>query len=65
MDKTKPKRIWMVEFGSAHKVMLETVEINKNKIMMTARKKLSDDNRYNFEARQASGGRIVKCYPMR
>jgi len=56
---------WFVEFENKFSVIVTTPESNRDKIMGIARKMLSDDNRYNFEKRRASGGRITKFYEVR
>ena len=54
---------WVVEFDGGYIVNVPFVSESRDKIMMKARKILSEQNRYNFEARRASSGRIIKCYP--
>jgi hypothetical protein len=63
--KSRNQKKWRVEFEGGHIVNLISEENNKDKIMMIARNMLSNENRYNFEARRASGGRILKVYQVR
>jgi len=56
------KKNWLVEFEEKYSVIVSTTETNRDKIMRMARKILSDTNRYDFEKRRASGGRITKIY---
>jgi len=61
----KELNTWVVEFEGGYVEEVVTDEGNRNKIMIMARDQLSKANRYNFEARRASGGRILKVYPKR
>ncbi len=54
---------WTVEFEGGYTVIVPAEKgEGRDKIMMRARNMQSEQNRYKFDARRASGGRILKCY---
>jgi hypothetical protein len=62
VDNILGEKTWVAEFDGGYIVEVTTNETNRNHIMMMARDKLSQENRYNFDARRASGGHILKLY---
>jgi len=57
------KDVWRVEFEGGFVIEVPFL-VNKTRdhAIMSARKLLAEQNRYNFDARRASGGRVVRCY---
>ena len=65
-SKNQEEESWIVEFDGGYNISLDVpAGTNRNKVMMLARNKQSEENRYNFDARRASGGRILKAYKAR
>ena len=61
VSKNQEIKNWYVQFDGGFSVTVSAPQgTPRDKIMLLARNRLSEANRYNFDARRASGGKITR-----